>query len=90
MGTGIRCPNPIPPPIQVLLEGLSGGALQQRQEARPIAPPGEAEELDKHGGMGIVPPVQNCSLCDRRLLGFRQGELEERLDIRCLSYKGRG
>ena len=59
-------------------------------EAGPIAPLGEAVELDEHGGMGIVPPVQNCSLRDRRLLGIPAKEVEERLDIRRLSSSGRG
>ena len=88
--TGIRCPNPIPPAIHVLPKGLSGGALQQQKEASPIAPPGEAVELDKHGGMRIVPSVQNCSLCHRRLFEIRAKEVEEHLDIRRLSSKGRG
>ena len=46
--------------------------------------------LDEHGGVGIVPPVQNCLLCDFSLLGIRAKEVEERLDIRPLSSKGRG
>jgi len=40
--------------------------------------------------VGIVPPVENYSLRDRHLLGIRAKEVEERLDIRLLSSKGRG
>ena len=90
MRTGIRCPNPMPPPIHVLSEGLSGGALQQAREARPIAPLGEAVKLDEHGGMGIVPPVQNRSLCGLGLLGIGAKEVEEYLDIRHLPSEGGG
>jgi hypothetical protein len=73
-----------------LSEGLSGGALQQQKESSPIAPLGEAVELDEHGGMGIVPPVQNGLLKDRLLLGIHGKEVEERLDIRPLRSKGGG
>jgi len=90
MYAGIGCPDPIPPPIHVLPKGLSGGALQQQKQSSPIAPLGEAVELDEHGCVGIVPSVQNGSLYDRLLLGIHGKEVEERLDIRPLSTKGRG
>jgi len=80
----------MPPPIHVLSEGLSGGALQQLRETRPIAPLGKAVELDEHGGLGIVPPVQNRSLRGLGLLGIGAKEVEEYLDIRRLSSKGGG
>ncbi len=90
MHSGIGCPDPIPPPIHVSPERLSGGALQQQKEASPIAPLGEALELDEHGGIGIVPSVQNCSLQNHLLLGIHVKEVEERLDVRPLGSKGRG
>jgi len=90
MYAGIGCPDPIPPPIHILSERLSGRALQQQKEASPIAPLGEAVELDEHGCVGIVPSVQNGSLYDRLLLGIHGKEVEERLDIRPLRSKGGG
>ena len=47
-------------------------------------------ELDEHGGLRIVPPVQDRLLCDRRLLGIGSKEVEEHLDIRRLPAEGGG
>ena len=47
-------------------------------------------ELDEHGGMGIVPPVQNRLLCDGCLLGIPAKQVEEHLSVRRLRWKGRG
>jgi len=46
-------------------------------------------DFDEHDRVGIVPPVQNGSLSDRRSLGIRAKEVDEHLDIRRLSSEGR-
>jgi hypothetical protein len=88
MRTGIRRPDPTPPRIDVFCEGLSSGALEQCDEARAGTPQSEAMEFEQYGGMGVVPPVQNCSLCDLRLRGAAQ-QVEKHLGIRRLRCKGR-